>query len=443
MLSVFERTAGLARLTPAPATVGFAIFRQRDFTLFLLARFFSSIAAQMMVIAVGWQVYRLTGRVLDLGLIGLSQFLPFLCFALFAGHAADVHDRRLIIMLCLSLFLVCALLLFVFARASLASVWPIFAVLGVLGVARAFLSPATQSFLPNIVPLSSLGNAVAINSSTFQVATIAGPSIGGLIYVFGESSHRVNGGAQWVFGMAAALLASGLCLLSLIAHRGIRRGAPAASWEDLLQGLRFIRRRKTVLGAISLDLFAVLFGGATALLPAFTKDVLHAGPQVFGYLRAAPGVGAVLTALWLAVRPVTRHVGLFMFGGVAIFGACTVVFGLTHAFWVAMAALALMGAGDMISIYVRGLLVQLETPDAIRGRVSAVNSVCIGASNELGEFESGFTAAWFGLVPAIVLGGGVTLLVAVLWAGVFFPALWHLKSFEQLKEHRADGQSSG
>ncbi len=397
----------------------------------------------MMVIAVGWQVYRLTGRVLDLGLIGLSQFLPFLCFALFAGHAADVYERRVIIMLCLSLFLACALLLFVFARASIASVWPIFGVLAALGVARAFLSPASQSFLPNIVPLSSLGNAVAMNSSTFQVATIAGPSIGGLIYALGESSHRVNGGAQWVFGTAAALLATGLCLLSLIRHRRTGTGAAAASWNDLLQGLRFIRRRKTVLGAISLDLFAVLFGGATALLPAFTRDVLHAGPEVFGYLRAAPGVGAVLTALWLAVRPVTRRVGLFMFGGVAIFGACTVVFGLTHAFWVAMGALVLMGAGDMISIYVRGLLVQLETPDAIRGRVSAVNSVCIGASNELGEFESGFTAAWFGLVPSIVLGGGVTLLVAVLWAGVFFPTLWRLQSFEQLKEHRADEQSAG
>ena len=429
-------------MTSPPATGGFAIFRQRDFTLYLLARFFSAIAAQMIVIAVGWQVYRLTGRVLDLGLIGLSQFLPFLCFALIAGHAADVHERRVIIMLCFTVFLVCALLLFVLARASVASVWPIFVVLALLGVARAFLSPAQQSFLPNIVPLSSLGNAVAISSSTFQVATIAGPSIGGLIYAFGESSHRVDGGAQWVFGTAATLLATALALMSLLEHRRSHSGAPAPSWKGLLEGLRFIWRRKTVLGAISLDLFAVLFGGATALLPAFTRDILHAGPEVFGYLRAAPGAGAVLAALWLAVRPVTRRVGLFMFGGVAIFGVCTIVFGLTHAFWVAMAALALMGAGDMISVYIRGLLVQLETPDTIRGRVSAVNSVCIGASNELGEFESGFTAAWFGLVPAIVLGGGVTLLVGLLWAGVFFPVLWRLQSFEQLKEHRADEQSA-
>jgi predicted MFS family arabinose efflux permease len=272
---------------------------------------------------------------------------------------------------------------------------------------------------------------MAINSSTFQVAIIAGPSLGGLVYAFG--------GAQLAYGVAAALLASGAVMLLLM-----RRRHPAAAqagtsaWGDLLEGLRFTWRRKTVLGAISLDLFAVLFGGASALLPAFTQDVLHAGPEVFGCLRAAPGLGAVATAVWLAVKPVTRRVGLFMFGGVAIFGVATVVLGLTRLFWVALAALVVMGAGDMVSVYIRGLLVQLETPDAIRGRVSAVNSVCIGASNELGEFESGLTAAWFGLVPAIVLGGGVTLVVTLLWAGVFFPMLWRLQSFAQLKDHRTD-----
>jgi MFS family permease len=427
-------------LSPPSATAGFAVFRERDFTLFLIARFFAQVAVQMMVIAVGWQVYHLTGRVLDLGLIGLSQFLPFLFLALFAGHAADVHERRVIIMLCLTAFLVCAVLLFSFARLSVPRVWPIFAVLGMLGVARAFLSPATQSFVPNIVPQSVLGNAIAINSSANQVATIAGPSIGGLVYALGQSSQ--SNGAQWVFGTAAVLFAIGVGLLSRLKSRKISRGAPVASWDQLLEGLRFIWRRKTVLGAISLDLFAVLFGGATALLPAYTKDVLHAGPEVFGCLRAAPGVGAVLMALWLTVRPVRRRVGLFMFGGVAIFGICTIVFGLTDRFWVALAALVFLGVGDMASVYTRGILVQLQTPDAIRGRVSAVNSVFIGASNELGEFESGFTAAWFGLVPAIVLGGGVTLLVGLLWAGVFFPVLRRLHSFEQLKEHRADEQSA-
>jgi MFS family permease len=416
------------------------VLRHRDFSLYFCGRFLSSVAAQMIVIAVGWQVYHLTGRVLDLGLIGLSQFLPFICLSLFAGHAADVYDRRVIILLCLLAFLACALLLLALAQAKLASALPIFAVLALLGVARAFLTPTAQAFLPNIVPVAQLGNAVAINSSAFQVATIAGPSIGGLVYAWGESGGT-QGGARWVYGTAAVLLAGSLGMLLLIRGRRPSREAVSASWGGLLEGLRFIWRRKTVLGAISLDLFAVLFGGASALLPAFTTQVLHAGPEVFGYLRGAPGIGAGMMALWLAFKPVTRRVGVYMFAGVAIFGVATLVFGLAQRFWVAMGALVIMGAGDMISVFIRMLLVQLETPDEIRGRVSAVNSVCIGASNELGEFESGFTAAWFGLVPAIIVGGGVTLLVAVLWARLFFPILWRLQSFEQLKDQRADGTS--
>jgi hypothetical protein len=230
-------------------------------------------------------------------------------------------------------------------------------------------------------------------------------------------------------------------LLWVNTRRGAPQGGIEFSWGHLLEGLRFTWHRKTVLGAISLDLFAVLFGGASALLPAFTRDVLHSGPEVFGLLRAAPGVGAVAMAIWLALRPITRRVGVYMFGGVAIFGVATMIFGLTQRVWVALAALSLMGAGDMVSVYVRGLLVQLETPDAIRGRVSAVSSIAIGASNELGEFESGTTAAMFGLVPAIVLGGVVTLAVAVLWAKVFFPMLWRLQTFQQLKDHETDGTS--
>jgi len=427
-------------LSSAVLSGGFAVLKQRDFSLYVGARLLSSVAAQMIIIAVGWQVYHLTGRVLDLGLIGLSQFLPFLCLSLLAGHAADLYDRRVIISLCLLVFLACSLALLALAQANLASAVPIFVVLAVLGVARAFLTPASQSFLPNIVPTAALGNAVAINSSTFQAASIAGPSIGGLVYAFGES-YGANGGARWVYAVAAALLAGALGMLALIHSRRSPLDRSAASWGSLLEGLRFIWRRKTVLGAVSLDLFAVLFGGATALLPAFTKDVLHAGPEVFGLLRAAPGIGAVVTALWLAFKPVTRRVGVYMFAGVAIFGASTVVFGLTRHLWLALIALVLMGAGDMVSVFIRMLLVQLETPDEIRGRVSAVNSVCIGASNELGEFESGVTAAWFGLVPAIVVGGVVTLLVTVLWARVFFPRLWRLQGFDQLKDQRADGTS--
>lgn len=410
---------------------GFAVLKNRDFALYLGSRFCSAIAAQMIVVAVGWQVYHLTGRVFDLGLIGLSQFLPFLCLVLFAGHAADQFDRRLIILLCVCANACCALLLLVFARAGLTSTLPIFAVLAVLGIARAFQVPALQSFVPTIVPASALRNALAVNSSANQIATIAGPSAGGILYAL-PSLGRFSG-AEKVYGAAAILLLAGVGMIALVRKRRQPSTRPAASWSSLLQGIRFVWQRKAVLGAISLDLFAVLFGGAAALLPAFTRDVLHAGPEVFGYLRAAPGVGAGTMALWLAFRPVARHVGVTMFAGVAAFGAATVVLGLTRTFWVAMTALVILGVGDMLSVFIRSLLVQLNTPDEIRGRVSAVNSVFIGASNELGEFESGITAAWLGLVPAIVLGGAVTLVVTALWARVFFPALWRMQTFEQLK----------
>jgi MFS family permease len=417
---------------------GFAVLKLHEFTYYLGSRFLSSIAAQMLIVAVGWQVYHLTGRVIDLGLIGLSQFLPFLCLSLFAGHVADQHDRGLIVRTCLAVSLISALLLLAFAADGLKSTLPIFGVLGLLGIGRAFLAPAAQSFVPNLVPTSALGNAVALSSTTFQVATIAGPSLGGLIYAVGESSSGASGGAVWVYGASAILLLASLIMMWRVKRRPARGVRTAVSWPAVLEGLHFVWRRKTVLGAISLDLFAVLFGGATALLPAFTTNVLHAGPEVFGYLRAAPGVGAGLCALWLAFRPIRRHIGAWMFSGVAVFGVATLIFGLTRLFWVAMIALMLLGAGDMVSVFIRQLLVQLETPDVIRGRVSAVNSVFIGASNELGEFESGFTAAWFGLVPAIVVGGVVTLLVTGVWAWGLFPGLRRLQTFDQLKEGHAN-----
>jgi MFS family permease len=413
---------------------GFGVLRERDFACYVGARFLSAIATQMIVVAVGWQVYHLTGRVLDLGLIGLSQFLPFLLLSLIAGHAADRYDRARIVALCLATFMTSALLLLWFAIDHVADTRPIFAVLALLGVSRAFMMPASQSFVVNLVPAGTLGNAIALSSSSFQVATIAGPSVGGLIYAFGQSGGGISGGAEWVYGAAAGLLALSVALMIAVKKRPAATDRTAVSWGSLTKGLRFVWRRKTVLGAISLDLFAVLFGGATALLPAFTQDVLHAGPAVFGYLRAAPGVGAGLCALWLAFKPITRGIGVCMFSGVALFGAATIVFGLTHRFWVALACLVLLGAGDMVSVFIRLLLVQLETPDEIRGRVSAVNSVFIGASNELGEFESGFTAAWLGLVPAIVVGGVVTLAVAGFWARILFPELWRLKTFEQLQD---------
>jgi MFS family permease len=433
-------------------TRGFAALKHRDFALYLCTRLCASLAAQMIVVAVGWQVYHITGRLMDLGFIGLSQFLPFLLLVLFAGHVADQFDRRSILVTVITVQLLCTVALLGFALAANGqswlppwgpsgphpvghaggSTWPIFLVLACLGVARAFQMPAAQSFLPNLVPTSILGNAVALNSSVFQVGTIVGPSLGGAVYAFAQGPQAgAPSGAARVYAAAAFLLFTALALMSLIRTRRRSAERQAASWSVLLQGLRFVWQRKTVLGAISLDLFAVLFGGATALLPAFTQDVLHAGPEVFGLLRTAPGVGAALTAVILAFRPIRRRVGRIMFAGVGIFGVATVVFGLTQRFWVALAALVALGAGDMVSVFVRSLLVQLETPDEIRGRVSAVNAVFIGASNELGEFESGLTAAWMGLVPAIVFGGVATLAVAVLWSRWLFPSLWRMNAFSE------------
>jgi MFS family permease len=410
------------------------VLRHRDFALYLCARSLSSVAAQMIIVAVGWQVYQLTGRLLDLGLIGLSQFLPFLALVLLAGHAADQFDRRFILILCGVVYVLCAGALFAFTVGGMRHTLPIFAVLAGLGVARAFQMPAAQSFLPNLVPPQWLRAAVAINSSAFQLATIAGPSAGGILYAIAERSQRAHSGAGLVYATAALLLAASLLLLACIRLRRLPERRAAFSWAALLQGFRFVWNRKPVLGAISLDLFAVLFGGASALLPAFTRDVLHAGPEVFGYLRTAPGIGAGVTALLLTLKPISRGVGIAMFSGVGVFGAATVVLGLTHHIWIALIALVLLGAGDMVSVFIRQVLVQFETPDGIRGRVSAVNAVFIGASNELGEFESGLTAAWMGLVPAIVAGGLATLIVTVLWARVLFPMLWRMQTFAQPKD---------
>jgi MFS family permease len=418
----------------SPRPHGFAVLRQRDYTLYVGARFFSSIASQMLIVAVGWQVYQKTGRLFDLGMIGLSQFLPFLCLALFAGHAADRYDRRAILFLCGGAQLSCALLLLLFAATGLALTWPIFAVLALLGVARAFQMPTGQSLLPNLIPPAMLGSAIALSSTTFQIATIAGPSAGGALYALAEGARMTGGGAGLVYAAACALFMVAMTMLALMrAHRGGDRQV-AISWTSLLEGLRFVWRRKTVLGAMSLDLFAVLFGGATALLPAFTRDVLHTGPEVFGLLRTAPGVGAGLMALVLAFRPIHRHVGLYMFAGVGSFGVMTVIFGLTSSFWIALAALVVLGASDMVSVFIRSMLVQVETPDTIRGRVSAVNAISIGCSNELGEFESGVTAAWLGLIPAIVAGGIATLGITVLWAYGLFPQLRRLQSLDNIKQ---------
>ena len=411
-----------------------AALRHPGFAGFLAARFLATFAIQMQTVAVGWQVYSLRHDPLDLGLVGLSQFLPFIPLALVAGHAADRFNRRRILALCYATQVLCALLLLAFTISGQRVVWPVFAVMALFGSARAFSMPSSQAIVPTLVPIESFGNAVALSSSSFQVATIAGPALGGILYLAGP---------QTVYAVVAVLLAAASVLMSLAKVRHVKQlsvaatAAPASalpdpaaakSWHAVLEGLRFVRSRPVVLGAISLDLFAVLLGGATALLPAYARDVLHVGPTGLGLLRTAPGVGAALAAVVLAFSPMARHVGRWMFAGVALFGIATIVFGLSHVFIVSLLALLVLGIGDMASVYIRHMLVQLETPDAIRGRVSAVNGVFIGASNELGEFESGLTAAWFGLVPAVVIGGVATLFITALWMRLF-PTLRKIDKF--------------
>jgi MFS family permease len=401
------------------STNGFSVLGHRNFRLYLSARILGTVGVQMQSVAIGWQVYALTGNVYDLGLIGLAQFAPFLLLILIAGHVADRYHRRTIIVLCFVMQLLCSMLLLIYTFTGLTVVWPVFAVLILFGSARAFMMPATQAILINLVPADSFSKAVALSSSSFQVAVILGPTLGGLLYLAGP---------KVVYSIVAGLLATSVLLMlaTRIASQ-VSKCAPA-TWHTLLEGLRFVRSKPVVLGAISLDLFAVLFGGATALLPAYANDVLHSGPTALGLLRTAPGMGAALTSVLLAFSPITGKVGRWMFGGVAVFGLGTVVLGVSHSLIVAMFALLVMGAGDMVSVYIRHILVQFETPDAIRGRVSAVNAVFIGASNELGEFESGVTAGWFGLVRALLLGGVATLAVTGIWAWRF-PVLSRMDRF--------------
>lgn len=400
---------------------GFSVLKNRNFANYLSARVLGTLAVQMQSVAIGWQVYQLTGSLFDLGLIGLAQFAPFFVLILFAGHVADKYNRRRIILLCLLTQLLCAALLLAFTLSGTGKVWPVFAVLVLFGSARAFMMPASQAILMNLVPGENFSKAVALSSSSFHLALILGPIVGGLLYLAGPNT---------VYMIVAALLALSVLLMARTELTGQAVHKEPASLHSLLEGLRFVWSRPIVLGAISLDLFAVLFGGATALLPAYAHDVLQVGPTGLGLLRTAPGVGAALTSVALAFWPITRHVGRWMFGGVALFGAATVVMGASSNLPLALLMLFLMGSGDMVSVYIRHLLVQFETPDAIRGRVSAVNSVFIGASNELGEFESGLTAGWFGLVPALVLGGVATLVVTGLWI-VGFPMLRNMHAFPQ------------
>ena len=387
----------------------------RPFLAFWLARVFTASGFQMLTVAIGWHLYQLTGNVLDLGLVGLVEFAPRVLFMLHTGHVADRYDRRKVAALCQTLQALIALALAVGSFTDNVSRELIFVLAFLLGAARSFEMPATQALLPNVVPPGLFPRAVAASASATQAATIVAPAVGGLLYALGST---------WVYGPTVALyLIACLLTLSLDARR--QQPQPGrANLDSLLAGIRFIRSRPDILGAISLDLFAVLLGGATALLPVFAKDILLTGAWGLGLLRSAPAVGALLMSLWLARFPVERKVGLTMFTAVGIFGVATIAFGLSTSFWFSLAVLVVLGAADMISMVIRSAFVQLETPDEMRGRVSAVNGLFIGASNQLGEFESGVTAHWFGTVPAVVLGGVGTLVVTGVWMKLF-PTLTH------------------
>jgi len=403
-----------ARLPPLAA------LRYKDFAVYALARLFATWSWQMLTVSVGWQIYHLTRDPLDLGFIGLAQFLPFIMLVLPAGQVADRMDRRLVLVGAYTVAACCAVILLWFTLSGSTHAWPIFVAMTLFGMARAFWMPASQAMTPNLVPREVFPSAVAINSTVMQAAVITGPAIGGLLLVLGP--HVVYSTVVGLLIVVVVLVAS------IKPVRATLRADAAFRMGDLLEGLRFVVRRRTVLGAISMDLFAVLFGGATALLPIFAADVLHVGPAGLGILRTAPGVGAALTAVFLAVRPLDKHVGSWMFGGVAVYGVATIAFGLSTVFWMSLTALFFLGIGDMVSVFIRHLLVQLETPDEIRGRVSAVNAMFIGASNELGEFESGVAARFLGLVPAVVVGGLATLAVVVAYRKLF-PELRNMQEF--------------
>jgi MFS family permease len=387
-----------------------SLLHHRPFALFLSARVCSSFAFQMQSVAIGWQVYALTGSAFDLGLIGLAQFLPIMVLTLAVGHVADRYDRRRIVAVCQAIEFATSATLAVGVAMGWLGVNGILGGVTVLGAARAFESPTLSALMPGLVEDAQLQHASAWSASANQTATIIGPACGGLLYAVD---------APIPFGFAAVLFLLAASLVALIRMDRPVSAREPATWHSVLSGITFIWSRPAVLGAISLDLFAVLLGGATALLPIYARDILHTGSWGLGVLRAAPAVGALLTSIVLARHPLRRRAGRFMFGAVVLFGVATIVFALSRSLAISLAALVLLGAADVVSVVIRFTLVQLRTPDAMRGRVSAVNMLFIGTSNQLGEFESGMTAALLGVVPAALLGGVATIGVAVLWMWLF------------------------
>jgi MFS family permease len=398
-----------------PRLAGRIAFSYPNFVAYALARFFVVLALEMQSVAVGWQVYDITKRPLDLGYVGLAQFLPGFFLFLIGGHAADRFDRRRLLIWCYGGFALCQGLLLAISIKSPRSVGMIYVVLVLLGSVRSFNWPASRALLPQLVPEEHFPNAVAWNASTFQIATIAGPAVGGVVYALLHGPEAV-----YTLSIAGCLVA--LVMTVRIKPLDIKRTREPYSLRSVLAGFHYIWKHKLILGSISLDMFAVLLGGAVALLPVYAREILHAGPWGLGLLRSAPGIGAALMAIVVAYRPIRRRAGATMLFCVAGFGVFTILFGISKSIILSLVALVLVGASDMVSVIVRATLVQIATPDEMRGRVNAVDMLFIGVSNELGEFESGLTAHWFGTVPAVVLGGIGTLVIIVAWS-LLFPEL--------------------
>ncbi|MFT8464053.1 MFS transporter [Acetobacter persici] len=388
----------------------------------LTSRTLGAFSSQVQAVAVGWQIYALTHSAAALGFVGLAQFLPMVAFIFPAGHAADQHDRRRIVITCQAIEALAAAFMALASFAHFLAPGMIYGLVALFGVCRAFEMPAQQTFLPSLVPTSVFPRAAALSSSLFQVASIAGPSLGGLLYGLGA-------------GVCYALCAAGFAIAALattsMTLRFPARPRQPATLAAVFGGISFLRRKPAMLGALSLDLFAVLLGGATAMLPLFATDILHAGPWGLGLLRAAPAIGALLVATVLARYPLGRHAGRWMFVSVMIFGVATIIFGLSRSIPVSILALAVLGGADVISVMVRSALVQLGTPDEMRGRVSAVNMLFIGSSNQLGEFESGMLASAIGAVPAVVVGGIGTLVITAVWMALF-PGLRELDRLDDI-----------
>jgi MFS family permease len=388
--------------------------RERDLHLYLASSFLENVAAQMLGVAVGWQVYALTHRALDLGYVGLVQLVPGLGLSIPAGHVADRVDRKSVMAASNLALAVCALALLGMSAWGVETVAVVYAVLFFVGAARAFAGPASQAIVPGLVSPERLQSAVTWSSSAWQLATIVGPSLGGVLY-------GVASGPAWVYAVCAALLGVAAILAAAIRARPEAGERVGVTWESVFAGFRYVRSHRVILESISLDLFAVLLGGATALLPVYASDILHVGPLGLGLLRSAPALGATVTALALAYRPLTRRAGPVMLACVGVFGVATVVFGVSRSFGLSLASLAVLGASDMVSVVVRSTVVQVRTPHDMRGRVSAVNMMFVVGSSELGALESGVTAAWLGAVPAVVVGGLGTLAVVILYG--FFSKL--------------------